>query len=271
MPRKIPALVVAAAFHAVAVAQPAPTGTPPPRAVAPEKLTEVWSPVPPVVTVPASGIPSDAIVLFDGSNLDAWKPVRADGQLWKIVDGAMVIVPSRAPTPPCDLQTKQAFGDVQLHLEWRIPADVKGSGQDRGNSGVFFMGLYEIQILESHDNQTYVNGQAASIYKEHAPLVNASRSPGEWQSYDAVFLAPRFADDGRLLRPARITAFHNGVLVQHDVALTGPTPNGSTFHQPTLPPYAAHPAKLPLLLQDHRSPVSFRNIWVRPIELPVGK
>ena len=235
---------------------------------APEKLTEVWSPVPPVVFAPASGVPSDAIVLFDGTNLDAWEPVRASEPLWKTEDGAMIIVPR---PKPCDLRTKRAFGDVQLHLEFRLPAGVKGEGQDRGNSGVFFMGLYEIQILDSWRSTTYANGQNASIYKEHAPLVNASRPPGEWQPCDAVFIAPRFAADGRLLSPARLTVFHNGVLVQHDVVLTGPTPNGPTYHQPTLPPYAAHAAKLPLQLQDHRHPVAFRNLWVRELQLPEVK
>lgn len=237
----------------------------------PYTLTEVWSPIPPVVAAPAAGLPSDAIVLFDGKNLDAWEPARADGHPWKIEDGAMVVVPTPAPAPPCDQRTKRAFGDVQLHLEFRTPAAVKGDGQNRGNSGVFFMGLYELQILDSADNPTYVNGQAGSVYKEHAPLVNASRPPGEWQTFDAVFIAPRFAADGRLTSPARLTAFHNGVLVQHDVELTGPTPNGPTYNQPKLPPYAAHAAKLPLLLQDHRNPVAFRNIWVREINLPETK
>ena len=177
----------------------------------------------------------------------------------------MVVVPS---PKPCDQRTKRAFGDVQLHLEWRAPSAAHGAGQDRGNSGVFFMGLYELQILDSFDNPTYVNGQAGAVYKEHAPLVNASRPAGEWQSYDVVFIAPRFAPDGVVLAPARLTAFHNGVLVQHDVALTGPTPNGPTFHRPTLPPYAAHAAKLPLVLQDHRHPVAFRNIWIRELATP---
>ena len=232
---------------------------------APETLTEVWSPVPPVVTAPAGGVPSDAIVLFDGRNLEAWEPVRAGEPGWKIEDGAMVVVPR---PQPCDLRTKRALGDVQLHLEFRPPAEVQGEGQGRGNSGVFFMGLYELQVLDSYRNPTYANGQNASVYKEHAPLVNASRPPGEWQTFDAVFLAPRFAADGRLLRPARLTVFHDGVLVQYDVALTGPTPNGPTFHQSKLPPYAAHPPKLPLQLQDHRHPVAFRNIWVRELVLP---
>jgi hypothetical protein len=229
--------------------------------------TEVWSPEPPVVNAPANGVPSDAIVLFDGKNLDAWEPIRPDGHPWKIEDGAMVIIPTPSG-PTCDQQTKQAFGDVQLHLEFREPADAKGQGQGRGNSGVFFMGLYELQILDSVNNPTYVNGQNASVYKEHAPLVNASRAPGEWQTYEVVFIAPRFAADGTLVSPARMTVFHNGVLVQNDVALTGPTPNGPTYNMATLPPYKAHADKLPLLLQDHRNPVAFRNIWIRELKLP---
>jgi hypothetical protein len=130
------------------------------------------------------------------------------------------------------------------------------------------MGLYEVQVLDSWRNPTYVNGQAASIYKEHAPLVNAARPPGEWQAYDIVFVAPRFGPDGVLRQPARMTIFHNGVLVQHDVTLTGPTPNGASFHQPQLPAYSAHAAKLPLVLQDHRNAVAFRNVWVRELQLP---
>ena len=183
----------------------------------------------------------------------------------------MVVIPTPAPARPCDQQTKRAFGDIQLHAEFRTPAVVKGNGQDRGNSGVFFMGLYELQILDSTNNPTYVNGQSGSVYKEHAPLVDASRGPGEWQVYDAIFIAPRFSADGKLLSPARITAFQNGVLVQFNVALTGPTPNGPTYNLPKLPPYEAHAAKLPLLLQDHRTPVSFRNIWVRELNLPDTK
>ncbi|HVS51055.1 MAG TPA: DUF1080 domain-containing protein [Opitutaceae bacterium] len=243
----------------------------------PEAATEVWSPIPPVVSAPADGVPSDAIVLFDGHNLDAWESSRENGALWTVADGTLVVPSGR----PGDLQTKRAFGDVQLHIEWRAPAEVKGEGQGRGNSGVFFMGLYELQILDSFNNPTYVNGQAGAIYKEHAPLANASRPPGEWQTFDAVFIAPRFAADGTLASPARLTAFHNGVLVQHDVAFVGPTPNGAdpkmrvpradTFHQAALPPYHAHAPKLPLLLQDHLSPVAFRNIWIRELDLPHEK
>jgi hypothetical protein len=225
----------------------------------PPELTEVWTPVPPVISAPVQGVPSDAIVLFDGKSLDAWVPIRAGEPTWKIEDGFMVVVPN---PKPCDVQTRQAFGDVQLHLEFRTPAKVVGDGQGRGNSGIYFMGLYELQILDSWQNPTYVNGQAASIYKQIPPLVNASRPPGEWQSYDVVFIAPRFAADGKLLRPARITAFHNGVLVQHDVTLRGPT----VFRGE--PKYSPHAAKLPLLLQDHRNPVAFRNIWVRELSLP---
>jgi hypothetical protein len=234
-------------------------------APAPETLTEVWSPVPAVVAAPPGSPPADAVVLFDGTSLDAWEPVLENGALWKIADGAMVIVPS---PKPCDQRTRRAFGDVQLHLEWRTPAPARGAGQDRGNSGVFFMGLYELQVLDSFDNATYVNGQAGAIYKEHAPLVNVSRPPGEWQTYDVVFLAPRFRPDGSLAAPARMTVFQNGVLVQYDAVLTGPTPNGPTFHRPTLPDYEAHAAKLPLVLQDHRHPVAFRNIWIREIVRP---
>jgi len=241
------------------------------RTPPPYTLTEVWSPIPPAVATPTGGIPSDAIVLFDGKNLDAWEPAWPGGHPWKIEDGAMVIVPTPAPNPPCDQQTKRAFGDVQLHLEFRLPADARGEGQNRSNTGVFFMGLYEVQILDSYASTTYVNGQNASVYKEHAPLVNASRPAGEWQTFDAVFVAPRFSASGTLLSPARLTVLHNGVLVQHDVVLTGPTPNGPTFNQPALPPYAAHAPKLPLLLQDHRNTASFRNIWIRELFLPESK
>jgi hypothetical protein len=221
------------------------------------KLTEYWTPVPAVVSVPVGGVPSDAVVLFDGSSTAAWAPQKADKAVWPVVDGALVVAPKTT-----SIQTKQAFGDVQLHLEFRTPAVVKGESQARGNSGVFFMGLYELQILDSWNNATYVNGQAGSVYKQHPPLVNASRGPGEWQVYDAVFVAPRFAADGTLVSPARMTVFHNGVLVQHDVVLRGPTVYRGE------PKYASHAAKLPIMLQDHNNPTAFRNIWVREIKLP---
>lgn len=225
----------------------------------PPELTVVWTPVPPVISAPMGGVPSDAIVLFDGTNLDAWEPIRAGEPPWRIEDGDMLVVPN---PKPCDMQTKRLFGDLQLHLEFRTPATVVGEGQGRGNSGVFFMGLYELQILDSWQNPTYANGQAASVYKQFAPLVNASRPPGEWQTYDAVFVAPRFSAGGKLLQPARLTAFHNGVLVQLDVSLRGPT----VFRGK--PKYGPQASKLPLLLQDHRNLVAFRNIWVRELSLP---
>jgi hypothetical protein len=227
---------------------------------APE-VTEQWKPVPPTVEAPPGIPPSDAIVLFDGKNLDAWEPMTEGAPNWAIVDGAMVIVPQPKPV---DRQTKQSFGDVQLHLEFRCPAEVKGDGQNRGNSGIYFMGLYELQVLDSWKNETYANGQVGSIYKQYVPLTNPSRPPGQWQVYDVVFIAPRFASDGKLQSPARITAFLNGVLVQYNAALRGPT----VFRGE--PKYRPHPSKLPLVLQDHRSPVAFRSIWVRELTLPTG-
>ncbi len=227
------------------------------------ELTEQWTPVPPVVSVPAAtGIPSDAIVLFDGSNLDAWvstDPKNATPR-WTLEpeSRAMVVAPKTG-----NLRTKASFGDVQLHIEWRSPAVVKKSGQGRGNSGIFFMDLYELQVLDSHNNETYCNGQAASIYKQFPPLANASRAPGEWQTYDIVFIAPRFKDDGSLDTPARLTVFHNGVLVQNNTALRGPTEYRG------LPSYKKHADKLPLALQNHGGDlVAFRNIWVRELSFP---
>ena len=221
-------------------------------------LSEVWKPVPPIVSAPANGIPSDAIVLFDGKNLDAWMSSKTGGVPgWTIEGDAMVVAPKTG-----NIRTRAGFGDIQLHLEFRTPAVVKGEGQGRGNSGVFFMGLYELQVLDSYRNETYVNGQAASIYKQQAPLVNASRGPGEWQVYDAIWIAPRFNADGSLRSPARITVFHNGVLVQHQTEVQG----GTVFRGK--PSYKAHADKLPLELQDHSNPNAFRNIWVRELKLP---
>lgn len=228
----------------------------------PPEATEYWTPVPPVVNAPAGGVPSDAIVLFDGTSLDAWEPEVEGAALWKVEDGAMVIVPREKSS---GLRTKRGFGDVQLHVEFRTPTEVKGKSQGRGNSGIFLMGRYEVQVLDSWENPTYVNGQLGSIYKQHPPLVNAARPPGEWQSYDIVFIAPRFAADGTVAQPARFTVFLNGVLVQHDVVVRGPT----TWRGQ--PKYVAHAEKEPLSLQDHRDIVSYRNIWVREITLPDGE
>lgn len=227
----------------------------------PPAATEVWTPVPQKVDAPAGGMPSDAKVLFAGTGTDAWENVKGGGPIgWKVVDGALVVTPGSG-----DIRTREAFGDVQLHLEFRTQAKPNGEGQGASNSGVFLMERYELQVLDSYRNKTYVNGQAASVYKQYPPLVNASRPPGEWQSYDVLFTAPRFAADGRVLSPARMTAFHNGVLVQHDVALRGPT-----VYQGQ-PKYESHAAKLPLRLQDHGDPVAFRNIWIRDIARPVSQ
>lgn len=218
-------------------------------------LTEVWDPVPAKVDAgDASRAPSDAIVLFDGTSLAEWSG-RDGAAAWQIEDGAFTVVPGTGT-----LATRRAFGDVQLHVEWKSPTVLTGEGQDRGNSGVFLMGLYEVQVLDSYDSVTYSNGQAGSIYKQHIPAVNATRAPGEWQTYDIVFMAPHFGSDGGLERPATMTVLHNGVLIHNHVALRGPT----VFIGE--PEYEPHESKLPLTLQDHGNLVSFRNIWVR--ELP---
>lgn len=207
------------------------------------------------VSVPA---PSDAIVLSDGTSLASWRLAdsthRGGPAKWKVVNGYMEVVAGAG-----SIETKRAFGDAQLHVEWRAPTPPKGEGQERGNSGVILMGNYEVQVLDSYENVTYPDGQAAAVYGQFPPLVNASRPPGQWQSYDIVFHAPRFDPDGKLLSPARMTVLHNGVLVQDDVTLTGPT------HHNERAPYSAHPDKLPLLLQDHGHPVRYGNIWIREL------
>ena len=219
------------------------------------KLTEVWEPVPRVIT-PGTGTaaPSDAIVLFNGTDLSQWQQADGSPAKWKIAAGAFTVVKSTG-----NVQTKRAFGDCQLHIEWRTPAQVEGEGQERGNSGVYLQGRYEVQVLDSYNNRTYSNGQAASIYKQHIPLVNASRKPGEWQSYDIFFRAPRFAGNGTVVTPAYVTVVHNGVLVQDHVELKGGTVNVGS------PSYQKHNLKEPLVLQDHGNPVSYRNIWMREL------
>ncbi len=225
-------------------------------AVAPRpEDTEVWEPEPLVITPGTVGTPpSDAIVLFDGSDLSEWSAPDGSDAGWRVEDGAMTIVPRTG-----SIRTRQGFGDVQLHIEWRTPAEVSGDGQGRGNSGVFLMERYELQVLDSYDNRTYSNGQAGAVYKQHIPQVNASRGPGEWQSYDIVFTAPRFDGDGALASPAYMTVFHNGVLIQNHVELRGPMTYVGE------PKYEAHAEREPLMLQDHGNPVSYRNIWVREI------
>jgi hypothetical protein len=217
-------------------------------------------PQPPVVepgpfAAPAPA-PADAVVLFDGRSLDGWRsaenPQRAAS--WRVRDGYMEVVAGTGA-----ISSVQGFGDVQLHVEWMTPTPATADGQNRGNSGVFLMERYEVQILDSYRNTTYPDGQAGAIYGQHPPLVNASRPPGEWQTYDIVFTRPRFDAQGGLVRPARITVFHNGVLVQNGVTLTGPTAHRAR------PPYSGHADALPLVLQDHGQAVRFRNIWVRSL------
>lgn len=217
-------------------------------------------PLPPVVTPPAQKLPvappKDAIVLFDGKSLDGWETAAHKPAGWKLLgDGAMEVAKGTG-----DIQTKAAFGDIELHVEWMSPKPAEGSDQDRGNSGVFLMSTYEIQVLDSWQNVTYADGTAASIYGEFPPKVNASRPPGEWQSYDITWTRPRFDASGALVSPARVTVKHNGVLVHDNVALVGPTTNMRRT------PYSAHADRLPLKLQDHGHPVRFRNIWVRDLE-----
>ena len=222
------------------------------------KATEVWEPEPKLVTpVINNKPPSDAVVLFDGKDLSNWQAVKKGGAAeWTIEkDGAMTVNKGKG-----DIRTKQGFGSCQLHIEWRTPSKIEGTSQGRGNSGIFFMGKYELQVLDSYDNRTYSNGQAASIYKQHIPLVNASLKPGEWQVYDVIFTAPKFNTDGSVKTPARFTVLHNGVLVQNNVEVKGET---VYIGQPS---YTVHGEKEPFILQDHGNPVSFRNIWVRELE-----
>ena len=229
--------------------------------------TELWEPVPPVVrSMPSSafaGVPSDAHILFDGSHLDEWVNTRDRSPAgWTIEDGLLTVDKSVG-----NIETRRRFASYQLHLEWRVPPEITGSGQSRGNSGLFLASTgpgdrgYELQILDSFDNATYVNGMAGSIYKQAVPLVNASRPPGEWQAYDVVWIAPVFHDDGSLESPARITAHFNGVLIQNDFALKGETVYIGE------PAYEAH-GPAPIKLQAHGDPslpISFRNIWIRPL------
>jgi hypothetical protein len=199
--------------------------------------------------------PSDATVLFDGTSLSGWTSVKEAGAAapWTVENGYMQVVPKSG-----DIQTKHEFGDCQLHVEWAAPSEVVGNSQGRGNSGVFLMGRYEIQVLDCYDNPTYADGTAAAIYGEHPPLVNAARKPGEWQSYDIVWIAPRF-DGDKLVTPAYCTVIHNGVVVQYHRELIGPTSHRKVVE------WQAHPAKGPLRLQDHSNPMRFRNIWVREL------
>ena len=227
--------------------------------------TEIWEPAPPVVTPGAteSAPPSDAIVLFDGKNLDQWVSTDDKSPAQWIVENGVLTVNKRAG----NIETKRRFRNYQLHLEWRIPENITGTDQARGNSGVFLASTggadvgYELQILDSYDNTTYVNGQAGSVYKQSIPLANAMRKPGEWQVYDVVWIAPMFNEDGSVRTPAYITAFHNGVLIQNHFELKGETVYIGT---PAYKKYDTAPIKL----QAHSDPspsIGFRNIWVREL------
>jgi hypothetical protein len=218
------------------------------------KATEVWEPEPRVVTPGNNGTaPSDAIVLFGGKDLTQWVDLNGNAPKWEVKDGNFTVVKGTG-----DIRTKQLFGDVQLHIEWRTPAKVESEGQGRGNSGIFFQERYELQVLDSYKNRTYSNGQAGSIYKQTPPLVNATKGPGEWQTYDVVFIAPKFNSDGTLKSAGRITVFHNGVLIQHNTEVQG------TTEYIGKPKVVAH-EKASLKLQDHGNPVSYRNIWIREL------
>jgi hypothetical protein len=218
------------------------------------KSGKIW-PEPQLVDPGTDGSPpSDAIVLFDGKDMSAWK----GADQWEVKDGT-VTVKGISSTNLHYAETKQSFGDCQLHVEWAEPEEVKGSGQGRGNSGVYLMSRYEVQILDSYKNPTYYDGQCAAIYKQNPPLVNVCRKPGEWQTYDIIFEAPWFDEHGKLTKPGYVTVLQNGVLVQNHFKLEG----GTFWDQP--PHYTAHTAKAPLQLQDHGNPVKFRNIWIREL------
>ena len=232
------------------------------------KATEVYEPKPKVVTPGATpaDAPSDAVVLFSGKDLSEWVSSRDSTKpaQWTVADGIFTVKKGTG-----NIQTKKTFLDYQLHAEWRIPTVITGSGQARGNSGIFLASAgpgdegYEIQVLDNYGNETYVNGQAGSIYKQYIPLANACKKPGEWQSYDIIWTAPRFNDDGSIKTPARVTAFQNGVLIQNNVELKGITVYIGK------PGYFRKHGAAPIKLQDHgdpSEPISYRNIWVRPIQ-----
>jgi hypothetical protein len=211
---------------------------------------------PRVVTPGESGLPpSDAVVLFDGKDLSQWVGKDGGPARWKVENGYMEVVRGTG-----DITSKQKFGDMQLHVEWATPKKVEGEGQGRGNSGVFLMNQYEVQVLDSYQNKTYYHGQAGAIYKQYAPLVNASRPPGEWQTYDIIFRAPKRDEAGNIVKKATVTVLHNGVLIQDHVEILG-----TTTHLDVEPTYEKHADQEPIKLQDHGNPMRFRNIWVRPL------
>ena len=252
------ALVLAAGIQAHAQTQEA-VPVPPPMVPG---MTEFWEPQVPVVTPgkPSANAvisaPSDAIVLFDGKDLSKWRNKDGGAAGWTVNNGVFTVKKGTG-----DIFTRQEFNDYQLHIEWQVPSNITGKSQARGNSGIFMQGIYELQVLDNYNNRTYANGQAGSIYKQTPPLKNAMRPPGEWQVYDVIYTAPRFKEDSTLFSPARITVIHNGVVIQNNTTITGNTPYIG------LPKYRFH-GKGPISLQDHgdpSEPLSFRNIWIRPL------
>ena len=219
--------------------------------------SEIWEPQPRIIT-PAekpTDAPSDALVLFDGKNLDQWVSADEGAPKWTVKDGSFTVTAGAK-----DIKTKKEFGNFQLHVEWKTPTEVNPNqtGQGRGNSGIFLQERYEVQVLDNYENKTYANGQASSIYKQHIPLVNACKKPGEWQVYDIFFTAPRFNKEGRIIEPAYVTVIHNGALTLNHVAIWGPT---EYIGFPVYKPYETGCIRL----QDHGNPVSYRNIWIRDI------
>ncbi|MCS1408345.1 MAG: hypothetical protein M2R45_01520 [Verrucomicrobia subdivision 3 bacterium] len=195
--------------------------------------------------------PSDAIVLFDGKDFSKWESIKGGPIKWEVTNGAMTV------NRTGNIRTKETFGDVQLHIEWATPRKIEGEGQGRGNSGVYLQGRYEIQVLDSYNNKTYPNGQAGAFYGNNPPLVNASKKPGEWQTYDIIFIAPKLTKDGTDVIPGSFTVFHNGVLIQNHIPISGKKTTAAAF--------SGAAAKGPLVLQDHSNPVRYRNIWIRPL------
>ncbi|MPR36670.1 3-keto-disaccharide hydrolase [Salmonirosea aquatica] len=257
-------IILGAAVASAMVMQVQAQEVPKPGKMTPD-MTEFWEPEVKSVAAPVNAPPADAIVLFDGKNLDQWVSVNDPSKPagWTVGDGVFTVKKGTG-----NIQTKQSFEDYQLHIEWKVPAGITGKGQARGNSGLFLASIgkgdagYELQILDSYENRTYANGQAGSIYKQSPPLRNVTRKPGEWNVYDVIFTAPRFKEDGSLFSPARVTVMHNGVVVQNNTELRGPT------QYIGLPSYNTPHGKSPIKLQDHGDPseaISFRNIWIREL------
>jgi hypothetical protein len=259
------ALAIAAGSGAIRAVAPSSRREQSPAMQQTWKMHDLNRPQPRVIDPGAPGTqerpgapPSDAVVLFNGKDMSEWRSQSGGPAGWRVADGTLETVKGAGL-----IFSRKEFGDCQLHVEWATPAPAVGDGQGRGNSGIFLMTKYEIQVLDSYQNKTYADGSAAAVYGQFPPLVNASKPPGQWQTYDIVFHAPRFDERGTVLRPARFTVLHNGVVVQDHVEVTGPTDNKIRL------PYQTHAAKMPISLQDHGNPVRFRNIWVRELPEPI--